>query len=290
MSPKLITVPILIFYFAILFGCFLAAHFSKSAGGESGISSIVSLSPAITQSLVALGLEKKISGVSRFCQLPDGAEPRRIVGDMINVNLDALKILKPDLVILPANMKFIAERLRSLGMKILAFDSSSPSGLLSSIFRLGQATGAQETAGRLRASFEEDVLALRKKVFNPAPRVLFALLALGECGFAGHEASFIGQDNFFSKLIEIAGGKNAYDGDLPYPAISVEGILALEPDLLVISAPMCAEKRAVARSWASIWRGTDKTPKILVLNQPQDTVPGPLAIKTAQKIQGAIGR
>ncbi len=60
---------------------------------------IVSLAPAITDTLYALGLEDRIVGVSVFCDKPEKAKLKPKVGSYFKVNYKLLEELKPDLVL-----------------------------------------------------------------------------------------------------------------------------------------------------------------------------------------------
>jgi len=60
---------------------------------------IISLSPAITETLFMLGLGDRVIGVSAFCARPEEAKRRRKVGSYSTSNIDLLREMKPDLIL-----------------------------------------------------------------------------------------------------------------------------------------------------------------------------------------------
>ncbi len=60
---------------------------------------IVSLSPAITETLFDLSLDREIAGVSAFCRRPEKAASKRKIGSYGTVNRKLLDELKPDLIL-----------------------------------------------------------------------------------------------------------------------------------------------------------------------------------------------
>ena len=60
---------------------------------------IVSLAPAITETLFMIGLGDSVVGVSRYCNKPPEARSKPKVGAYLDVNLKLLKLLDPDLVL-----------------------------------------------------------------------------------------------------------------------------------------------------------------------------------------------
>ena len=75
---------------------------------------IISLAPATTEILFALGLGERIVGVTNFCDYPEEAKKKPKVGGMSNPSLEAVVSLKPDIVVMSidGNPKEFEERLR----------------------------------------------------------------------------------------------------------------------------------------------------------------------------------
>jgi len=90
---------------------------------------IVSLSPAVSETLSLLGLEDNIVGVTPWCKMYLKRKEIPIVGTYLDINIEMLKKLNPDIVFIQAHVhdKFLSV-LRSEGFN--AYLVSLPTNLL----------------------------------------------------------------------------------------------------------------------------------------------------------------
>lgn len=248
-------------------------------------SRIVSLSPAITQTLCALGLEGSLAGVTRHCQLPAGSPQVPRLGFFGQADAEAIARLKPDLVLIPADLAHLAPPLAALGQPALTFDTASVSGFLRDLGRLGQLAGRQAAAAEIIAAFGS-----LPTLAPDAPRALFVLGSAGDCASPPRDADIIGRGGFYDDLLRLAGFANAYAGPLAYPRISREGLESLRPDLLILAAPGQCSAASLGEAWSGLWGPGQGPARYVALNDPQDTIPGPRALATLRKISGAGGR
>ena len=80
----------------------LAGCGKPKPAGQAGVPQrIISLSPAITETVYALGLGGKLVGATAYCTYPEAAKHIPRVGGYGQYNFEAIVSLKPDLVILP---------------------------------------------------------------------------------------------------------------------------------------------------------------------------------------------
>ena len=79
---------------------------------------IVSLAPSVTDSLLALGSQDRLVGVSDFCELPPGAGAIVRIGGMLNPSLETIRGLRPDLLVATTsgNDPSLARQADSLGL------------------------------------------------------------------------------------------------------------------------------------------------------------------------------
>jgi len=77
--------------------------FSELLGKEMLVSDplkrVVSLSPAVTETLFSIGLGTSVVGVTEFCFRPREARGRTIVGTYSSVDIEALSKLDPELIL-----------------------------------------------------------------------------------------------------------------------------------------------------------------------------------------------
>lgn len=192
---------------------------------------IVSLTPANTEILFALGLRGRIVGVTAFCDYPPEAKQLPRVGD-VNISVEKVLALKPDLVVASASASRKAigrlESLRSTRLPVFATDPNDFAGLYRDIRALGRITGQTHQAEMLVKSMQRRVEKVRKAVGKQAhiPRVLYVLQT--------NPLWVAGSSNFIDELIRMAGGQNVAGGaGRGYCTYSSEKVIVRDPEVIL---------------------------------------------------------
>jgi ABC-type Fe3+-hydroxamate transport system substrate-binding protein len=189
---------------------------------------IVSLAPASTELLFALGYGDRVVGRTRWCDYPAEVEFIPSVGDGLNPNIEAVAARKPDLVVMyatAANAPAV-EQLQRLGIPAINIkldrldDIPHASRLLASV--LGDSTHVDSIARRFEGSLDS-----LRKIDRPVRRRVTMVVW-------DNPPMVIGAGSFLNELITLAGGKNVFD-DLaqPSPTVSIETIASRKPDLFL---------------------------------------------------------
>ncbi|HEY7684262.1 MAG TPA: helical backbone metal receptor [Gemmatimonadales bacterium] len=195
---------------------------------------IVSLSPATTELLFAIGAGDRLVGRTRWCDYPPAARDVPDVGDGIPPNIEAVIGRRPDLVLLyrsPQNAGALAQ-LRGAGIAVLqlSFDQLADIVRLARLIGpvVGQVKAGDSLAAALSAALERDAVRADSSPEQDRPRVL--ILAWDQPPIA------IGAGSFQSQILTLAGGRNLF-ADLPAPSatVSIEAIAARNPDLILVS-------------------------------------------------------
>lgn len=196
---------------------------------------IVSLSPAATEILFAIGAGPKVVAGTEYDTFPDEAKKLPRIGGFTpqSINLEAILAHKPDLVI-AAPQKDVIAALEKLGIPVLALDPKGTADVWNNIELLGSATGCEEKATELLTTLQtrrKDVWT--RKVWReamrdsaPPPRVLFVL--------ADEPLITCGKGTFIDEIITAAGGTNVF-GDVAdsWPKVSDEQVLARDADVIL---------------------------------------------------------
>lgn len=218
----------MIVVFSFLLFTFHISYFTAYAGGPP--QRIISLAPATTEILYALGLEDRIVGVTNFCDYPEEARNKPKVGGMSNPSLEAVISLKPDIVVLSVdgNPKEFAERLKTMKIKTYVFASKRISELPKGIRDMGLALGAKEKAETLAADMEHriDKLKANKKPLLHR-KVLFIiwpepLMVAGRGSITDDALQLLGAENLAGKTAST------------YPKYSIEEVIRRAPDIIFI--------------------------------------------------------
>lgn len=216
---------------------------------------IVSTAPSITELLYALGLGDRIVGVDRFSRYPPEALRKAKIGDYVNPNLETIASLRPDLVIIPTNPVKLAERLAVLRLKVLELDQESIAKLYESFRIVGQATGATAQAAKLESTVRAQLETVRTRAAQlKKTRMMFVV---GRTPNRLDGLIVVGQASYLNDVIALAGGENVFrDAVASYPGVSLEEVLARNPDVIVDMGDMAdtvgvtdEHRREVASLW-----------------------------------------
>jgi len=253
---------------------------------------IVSLAPSITEVLFKLGLGNRVAGVTRYCDYPPEATEKPVVGGYFDVNYEMLLSLEADLVILLTEHQDALDRLEELGIKTLAVDHSRVTGILESVTAIANRSGEKERGVELRLALENRISKIRKGISPSPPRVLVAVGRLMNKS-SGGEIFISGRDGFYDDLIALAGGVNAYrEETLKFPAISDEGLVRLDPDIILEMVPDLAGE-SDRESLMDLWRSKPgiravREGRVNILGEDYVVVPGPRFIDLLEDIAEII--
>lgn len=220
----------------------------SAAVAASSPQRIISLAPNTTEILFALGLGDHIVGVTTFCDYPEEAKKKPKIGGMSNPSLEAVVLLKPDLVVATTdgNPKEFEERLRSLNIKTFVFTARRLRELPQGIRELGEAVGAHQEAVKLAARIERAIESfgsgVRGQRSGISKKVLFIVWP--------EPLIVAGPGTAMDDAIELLGYENiAHGATTAYPKYSIEEVLRRAPDVLFIGKATGMDMRAVSRGF-----------------------------------------
>jgi len=152
---------------------------------------IVSLAPSITETLFALGLDEEIVGVTTFSDYPEAAKSKPRVGSFVNISLEKVVSLNPDLIIGTAegNKKEMIEQLERIGFPVYMINPASLEEIFKMVLDIGRITGRNNMAkGLVRTLRERVSTVVSQTSCLRKPRVFFQIgidpiVPLGEIPF-----------------------------------------------------------------------------------------------------------
>jgi len=193
---------------------------------------VIALAPSITEIIYDLGQEERLVGVTQYSTYPPEAESLPRVGSYVRPDIEKIVALKPDLCLATkdGNPKHIVDKIVSLGIPVYVINPRNLVEIMDTITRIGSLLQAEKSASGLVSDMEERIERVQEQVKkgNHRPRVFFQIDA--EPLFSA------GTDTFIHELIEMAGGVNTAAGEISYPRYSWEDIIALQPEIVLISS------------------------------------------------------
>ncbi len=219
-----------LFTMCLLLGIASLAGAADPVGGRRSPrpARIVSLSPAITESLYLLGLKDTIGGVTLYCSRPAEAKTKPVIGTVIEPDLERIIKLNPDLVLAMGltNQKAVA-KMRSLGLKVLTYEIPRTfSGICDIFQQIGDATGMSREARRIIDTARRAVDDIAKRTGRLSkPKVMIEL---------GSKPFFVATRDFFvNDYLELAGGVNIFR-DSSSGSVGREDAILRNPDVILI--------------------------------------------------------
>ncbi|MDQ3071102.1 MAG: helical backbone metal receptor [Acidobacteriota bacterium] len=225
---------------------FAACGANQPAPPASAPQRIVSIIPAVTETLFAIGAGPRVVGAGSYDTYPPevAAVPR--VGGLIDPDTERILALRPDLVYLFASQEDLARQLRAAGITVEIYQHGGLTEVIAGIRAIGARVGHEQEAGRIAGDIERRVAAVRERVKAlPRPSTLI-VFGREEGTLRGIYASAgIG---FVHDMVEAAGGRNVF-GDVRRQNVqaSLESIIARRPGVIL-------EIRAAAEVTSPAWR------------------------------------
>ncbi len=208
---------------------------------------IVSLSPTTTELLFALGAGPSLVGRTTWDVWPEAARSVPDLGPGIRPSIEAVLAARPDLVVLYASEdnREAATRLRSAGVRVVAFRVDRIEDFRRTTLLLGRATGLD-----FNAELVVDT------VMRTLERVRAATAPLDHPTIYWHiwdnPLITIGAGSFMHELGEIAGAHNVYGDDpSPSPRVSLEDVARRDPDI-VLAGPVGSARIAADVRWRAL--------------------------------------
>lgn len=182
----------------------------------------------MTEIVFAVGRGQNLVGRSSFCDYPEEAKAIEVIGGFADPSLERIVALQPTLVTGergPAGPE-LSSRLESLGIATYFPLIDRVSEIEQAIRELGERLDAKEAAANVGRELAEKVAAIGARVGGEKrPRVVFL--------FDFKPLIAAGPQSFPSDALGLAGADNAVTTGSKYPTLGAEGLLALDPDVII---------------------------------------------------------
>lgn len=192
---------------------------------------IVSLVPAATEIVFALGKGARLVAVDEFSDYPSEARTLTHLGG-VEISAEAVIAQRPDLVVVPTYLSSLAA-LDNSGVPSFALEPADLEGVYRDISSIGALIGARDRAKALVADMGARLHAVADKAraATTHPRVLHEIDSTNPA-----QIYVAGPHNFIDAMITMAGGWNvAADATESFPKFSPEQIVARDPEVIVLS-------------------------------------------------------
>lgn len=236
---------------------------------------IVSLSPATTEMLYALGAEARLVAVTQDCNYPSAALKKPKVGRFGNILLEKILQQRPDLIVVTADMGSRLEPLKALSVPVLALETRHVQDIMNNARLLGKLTQTEQRATALTQQWQGRL----PKGVKKHPRAFY--MVWHDPLMAASRQSFIGD------LMERSGARNVVsNAKAPFLRYRQESLLKANPELLILPKSLAKQLKLEQGIYAHL--AAVKHKRVLVLEDDLISRPGPRSFDALQQIHQYI--
>jgi iron complex transport system substrate-binding protein len=246
---------------------------------------IVSLAPGATAMLFAAGAGERLVGTSQYSTEPAAANAIPRIGDAQSFDLERILALHPDVIVVWAGGTSPTQlaRLQGVGLRIYRHRLTRLDDIPASLLRLGRLAGTEAAAQPAAEQLRQRIASLRARYLKaPAATVLIQVW--------NRPIYTVGRDEIMTDVIHACGYRSIYE-DLadPGPAVSLESVLARDPQIILALPP----DESSGRDWVAAWRAFPtmramRSGRVLSWTDQRLSRLGPSIVDAAEDLCGAL--
>lgn len=248
---------------------------------------IVSLVPAVTETLYALGIGDSVVGVTKYDDYPQEAQQKAeyVFDDSLKPNTEQILKLNPDLVILGMQDEKTVTAIQNLKIPVVQFNPQTLSSTYDTLLKIGQITNQQNEAQKLVNAMQQKEKNIEQKVAgikdSDRPKVWIEV---------DPNLFTAGEGTFLNELITKAGGQNIASDVKDWAQYSAEQVIAKNPQVIFNTysyyIPNVKEMILARPTWQNI--DAVKNKRVVNLDSDMVTRPGPRIVDGMESIAKAL--
>jgi len=272
----------------------LAVALCGAAAGavQRAPSRVISLVPAVTEMLFAIGAGDAVIAVSSYDTFPPEVKSRPKVGALVDPDFERMLSLRPDLVIVYGSQTDLMSRLDRARISYFEYAHAGLPDITQTIRAVGERVGRGPSANGLADRIERELEEIRRSVAG-RPRPKAVLLFGREPGSLRNVYASAGV-GFMHDMLDLAGGTDIF-GDIKRQNVqaTTEMLLARAPDVIIEVHPAAGWTPARIKTEMNAWRGLPGLPavksgRIHILADDRLMVPGPRIVEAARLLRSFL--
>ncbi|MDR3685920.1 MAG: ABC transporter substrate-binding protein [Coriobacteriia bacterium] len=242
---------------------------------------IVSLAPANTEILFALGLGSEVVGVTSYDDYPSQVASITKVGDFAGPNIEAVAAAKPDLILATSGVQAdVVKKLEALGATVVVLDPQSLPGVYADIERVGKVTGSSDKASTLLDGMKADIQSIEAAV--AASPTVSTFIEIGQ-----NPLFTAGQGTLMDELITLAGGTNVVTQP-GYVSFSSEQLIKANPSVYLATKGSSSDPSSIERRPGYSAISAIKNNRVVILDDSIVSRGGPRIVEGLKAIALAL--
>ena len=283
----------LFFFVSLASFAILAIEPSARVTSQAAVqpSRIISLIPAVSEMLFAMGAGPQVVAVSSFDDYPPEVLKLPRVGALLDPDLERILSIRPDLVIVYESQTDLRLQLERAMIPMFVYKHATLADVSATIRQLGTRIGRDGDAAALVKRIDDRLAEIKNRVAGrPRPR---ALVVFGRDALTLRGIYASGGYGFIHDMLTAAGADNVFaDAKQQSVQATTELILARRPEIILElrsgDMPADQERREIA-----VWQALSSVPavrsgRIAIINDPRTVVPGPRVAEGTELLARAL--
>ncbi|MGV3589976.1 MAG: ABC transporter substrate-binding protein [Adhaeribacter sp.] len=246
---------------------------------------VMALSPSATEMLYAVADEKTIVGRTQNCDYPERVKEKPVVNNY-PMDYEKIVLLKPDIVFASVGITSleVAAKLQDLNIPVYFQDFKKVTDVFRGLQDIGRLLHREKEAQRVVDSLQQELAQIKVNNLGPKPWVL---------AITWNDPIYVfGQNTLFTDKLRYLGAENAVTEVFaqPYPALTREYILKLNPDVLLGGTPEEMEKTFFAQYPELKKIKAYQQQKIFKPTDDLMSRPGPRVIESIRELKTFLAR
>jgi iron complex transport system substrate-binding protein len=254
---------------------------SRSVTIASQPQRIVSLAPANTEILYALGELYKVVGVTTFDDYPVQVKSIAKMGDFQTTNIEAVAAAKPDVVFVTGGVQAdVLSKLEAVGAKVVVVDPQTLDGVYAAIGTVAKVTGATTQGDKVVAGMKSQLASIETSLAGAAP--VRAFVEIGQ-----NPLYTAGRGTLLDDLLVRAGGVNVVT-QKGYVGYSVEQLVRDQPTVYLGTKSSIGDVGSLSKRPGYSALSALKTFSVFMLDDNLVSRPGPRVVQGVLEIAKAL--
>ena len=197
---------------------------------------IITLSPHLAEIVTELGATDQLVGVSDASNFPNAVKNIKVVSDFQNINLELIKQLKPDLILIwksgtsTKQQAALQSIFKGTNTQLVQSDAISLMDISNEFERLGKIIGKEKNAQEVAKKFQADLKKIEVDNQRKSPISVF------------YQAwptpvMTINGKHLISDMIKVCGGKQIFANEkILVPTVSIEAVIERNPEVVITAS------------------------------------------------------
>ena len=219
------------------------------------IRKVVALTPHAAELAYSAGAGSKLVGVTQESDYPEPVKSLPKIGSYVQINLESIIKLKPDLVIAwqDGGQAPLIQALRQAGIPVFMSHPLTPQDIATEIHALGELNGTPNIAKQNTAPFRLYLKTLALSAKTPAVNSVFLV---------GYNPIYaISNNSFLGEMLQTCGANNVF-GHIKQPAFTLNPEALLQQTLQVAFI----SGKSDLKQWQDFYSKAAKPPKLYSIN------------------------